>query len=75
MKDKGLKSFMVNEVHDSVIIEEAPEEHEIMQELSETCMTEKVVEYLKQVFDINYNYPLAIDQETHSHWSWNKPTQ
>ena len=72
MKAAKLKSFIINEVHDSVVIEEHPDEHEIMLNLSETAMSKGVVAFLSKVYNINYNFPLEIDQETNTNWGWDR---
>ena len=72
MKDANLKSFMINEVHDSVIIEEHPEENEILGNLSTLAMSKGVEGYLKQVYDIDFNFPLEIDQEVNDNWGYDR---
>lgn len=72
MKAYNLQSFMINEVHDSVIIEEHPDEHEIMEKLSHKAMTEDTIEYLYNLYGIKYNFPLDIETEVNTNWSYDK---
>lgn len=72
MKEAKLKSFIVNEVHDSVVIEQHPDEEEVLSAMSDTAMCDDVITYLKQVYDIDYNFPLTIDQEINDNWGYDK---
>ena len=67
MKDEGVKSFLINTVHDSALIEEHPDED--LRNLSEQSMSNDVLRYLKQVYQIDYNFPLTIDSVAANHWS------
>ena len=69
MKELGMKSFLVNTVHDSVVAEVAPGEEEQWTQVAETCLTEGVVSYLKDVYDIDFNVPLEVDVTISNHWS------
>lgn len=68
MKDLGLKSFIINIVHDSVENEEAPDEHEVMGNLVHQALSKDIVPYFKQMFGMDINYPLDIDTSLHTHW-------
>lgn len=72
-KARELKSFIINEVHDSVIIEEAPEESEIVGNLLEKCLSKDVVGFFNKVVGFNINYPLDVEQKSSTHWDFNKP--
>lgn len=68
MKDMKLKSFLINEVHDSAIAEEHPDEHDIMEQLSHQAMEDDVITYLKQVYNIDYNFPLTVESVAKPYW-------
>lgn len=72
MKIHRVKSFIVNEVHDSVIIEEHPNEHALLESLCQEGMVEKVLWYLEKVYGLKYNYQLEIEQEVSSNWGYDK---
>jgi DNA polymerase I-like protein with 3'-5' exonuclease and polymerase domains len=68
MKSLNLKSFIINLVHDSVENEEAPEEYEIMGNLSVQAMSKDIIGYFKQLYGLSLNYPLDIESKVHTHW-------
>lgn len=72
MKSHKLKSLLVNEVHDSVVIEQHPDEHDILTELSEKAMVTDTLQYMRDLYGIDINYPVAIDQEVHTNWGYNR---
>lgn len=72
MKYHNTNSFMINEVHDSVIIEEDPSETELMNQLSKQSMEDDVLFYLDEVYNIQYNFPLTIDMEINTNWGYDK---
>ena len=63
-----LRSFIVNTVHDSIITEVFSEEKEIIKEIGELSCIKLVKEYLKKVYDVDFNVPLAIDVEFAKNW-------
>jgi len=66
MKDTGLKSFLINTVHDSALLEEHPDED--LRNLSDLAMSKDVIRYLKQVYGIEYNFPLTIESIAKPYW-------
>ena len=66
MRDTKVKSFLINTVHDSVIIEEHPDED--LGNLSEIAMSNDVLRYLKQVYNIDYDFPLTIESLAKDYW-------
>jgi len=70
MKAEGMKSFLINEVHDSMVAEECPEESEKLGNLIEFCLSKYVVEFLKTVIGFEINYPINIEQKSCSHWDY-----
>jgi DNA polymerase I-like protein with 3'-5' exonuclease and polymerase domains len=69
MRAAELESFLINTVHDSAIAEIKPEEQEIFTELSSYAMTNCVVSYLKEVYNIDFNVPLECEAEFNSNWA------
>lgn len=72
MKAHGMKSFLVNTVHDSAIAEIFPEERELFEELAVQCFTHRVFNYLETVYDIDFNVPLGVEIKMGSHWGEGK---
>ena len=65
---KHLNAFLVNTIHDSVISEEPPEETEELNEIAEQCFTEDVYNYLDKVYGMDFNVPLAVDNNITTLW-------
>lgn len=57
---KYMESFLVNTIHDSVISEVHPDEHDMFREYSLHAFTNCVYHYLKEVYDVEFNVPLGI---------------
>lgn len=70
MKAMGLKSFIINEVHDSVLIEESDDEREIVGNLVENCMSKYISGFIEQVIGYKINFPLTVEQASDSHWGF-----
>jgi len=68
-KSLGLKGFLVNTVHDSVIAEIPPEEEEIFREICEYCFTSLVFAFLDRVYSIRFTVPLGTETKVGTHWS------
>jgi len=64
----ALRSFIVNTVHDSIITEVFSEEKKIIKEIGELSCIKLVKEYLRKVYNIDFNVPLAIDVEFAKNW-------
>ena len=64
-----MESFLVNTVHDSAIAEINPKERELFSELSEYSMTEYVVGYLHNIYDINLEVPLEAEIDFGKNWA------
>ena len=65
---KSMESFLVNTIHDSVIAELHPDEHEQFQEYSLHAFTTLVYHYLKEVYGVEFNVPLGIGVKIGEHW-------
>jgi DNA polymerase I-like protein with 3'-5' exonuclease and polymerase domains len=57
---KEMESFLVNTIHDSVISEVHPDEHQQFTEYSLHAFTTCVYHYLKEVYGVEFNVPLGI---------------
>ena len=62
------ESFIVNTIHDSIILEVHPDEVEIITELAEYAFRDGVIQYLKDVYNIEWNVPLEIEAEYGNYW-------
>ena len=69
MRKEGLRSFLVNTVHDSVVVEYHPEELEKIKEIMELSFTHDVYNYLYDNYEIEFNIPLGIGVKAGDHWS------
>ncbi len=72
LKAHKCKSFLVNQVHDSVITEEHPDEHELLASFTEDAMVTSVENYLHQVYGIDMKVPLGVDIELNDNWGYDK---
>lgn len=72
MKALKLRSFLLVEIHDSAIIEEAEEESELVEKLCHKCMVTDIVPFFKQVIGYDINYPITIETESNSHWGYDE---
>ena len=65
---KAMESFLVNTVHDSVISELHPDEHEEFRLVSKHSFTYLCYHYLKEVYDVEFNVPLGIGVKIGDNW-------
>jgi len=65
---KSMESYLVNTIHDSVIAELHPDEHDTFTEYSLHAFTTCVYYYLKQVYGVEFNVPLGIGVKIGEHW-------
>ena len=72
LKSMNLKSFIINLVHDSVIMEEYEKEDEILGNLIDRCLSKDVIGFYKKLLGIDLNYPLDVDQKKTTNWDWDK---
>lgn len=68
MRKAGMQSFITNTVHDSVVVELHPDEVELFKELAVQAFTKDVYNYLKKVYNIQFNVPLGCGIKVGSHW-------
>lgn len=69
MRVGKLRSFLVNTVHDSSIGEVHPDEIEDYTAIGEYAHVDRVYNYLKVVYDVDFNVPLEIEAEYGTHWA------
>jgi DNA polymerase I-like protein with 3'-5' exonuclease and polymerase domains len=72
MRDAQLRSFLTNTVHDSVIGEIHPDEHDQFADICKISFTEDTFIYLKQVYNITFTVPLGAEIKIGSHWGYGK---
>lgn len=65
----GLKSFIINTIHDSIILEIHPDEVEKVSELGELSFISGVKGYLKAVYNIDFNVPLDVETKIGDYWN------
>ncbi len=69
MKALKLESFYVNTVHDSGVLEVKPEEKQIIFDLGELFGEKLVKQYMKEIYDIDFNVPLEIETKFSENWN------
>lgn len=67
-----LNMFLVNTVHDSIVVELPPEEEEEFHNLSRKSFLEDVGQYLHHNYNITMYVPLGCEVKVGSHWSKGK---
>ena len=68
MKASSMDSFIINTIHDSSITEVHPKENELYKEIVVKAFTEKVIDYLDTVYNIQFNVPLGTGVKLSSNW-------
>lgn len=68
VKASGLKMFIVNTVHDSIIVELPPEEVDAFHELSQQCLIEDVYPLLDSLYDVQLTVPLGAGVMVGPNW-------
>ena len=72
MKVRGMKSRIINTVHDSILAEVPDEELEEYQTLVKQCLTKHVVAAMLKLYNLDINVPLVVDFNIGSHWHTSK---
>ena len=67
MKEKGVKSLLVNTVHDSIVADVYPGEEDVMSEIFNKG-TSDVIPSLKTYYNINFNVPLDTESKIGINW-------
>jgi DNA polymerase-1 len=68
LKRSGLKMFIVNTVHDSIVVELPPEEKEAFHELSRQSLIDDVYSGMSALYGIRLTVPLGAGVTVGSHW-------
>lgn len=66
---RGMKSYLVNTIHDSAIAEISPDEVELFRDVSVKALTYDTYEYLWNVYKIQMNVPLGAGLKIGKRWS------
>ena len=64
-----MKSFLINTVHDSSVAEVHPDEIELFKEIGELSGVFVVKEYLKKIYNIDFNVPLEVEVQLSKNWA------
>ena len=67
MRDKDVKSLLVNTVHDSIVADVYPGEEDVMSEIFKQG-TSDVIPSLKKYYNINFNVPLDTESKIGINW-------
>lgn len=65
----NMQSFLVNTVHDSLIAEIHPDEHEEWRSISRQCLINDTYKLIKQLYGVDFTVPLGAEVATGSHWA------
>jgi DNA polymerase I-like protein with 3'-5' exonuclease and polymerase domains len=67
MKQKKVKSLLINTVHDSIVVDVYPGEEDVMSDILEKSTT-GVKNTMKSMYNIDFNVPLDIEIKVGSDW-------
>ena len=67
MKEKGVKSLLVNTVHDSIVADVYPGEEDVMSNIFKQG-TADVIPALKNYYKIEFNVPLDTELKIGYNW-------
>lgn len=67
-KMKGLKSFIINTIHDSIIAEVHPEEFDTYKRIVVESFTKDIYVLLKRLYNIDFTMPLGVAIKAGTHW-------
>ena len=67
MKEQGVKSLLVNTVHDSIVADVYPGEEDVMSKIFKQG-TSNVIPSLKEYYKINFNVPLDTETKIGNNW-------
>lgn len=69
LREAGLRSFIVNTIHDSAVLEVHPDEVEEVRKIAVKCFTTDVYNYLEMVYNIHFNVPLGTGFKAGKYWT------
>ena len=67
VKQKKVKSLLINTVHDSIVVDVYPGEEDVMSDILEKSTT-GVKNTMKSMYNIDFNVPLDIEVKIGSDW-------
>lgn len=65
----GAKSFIVNTIHDSAILEIHPDEEELFNDVGVQAFTDDVYNYLYKVYNVDFDVPLEAEAKVQDYWN------
>lgn len=68
VKREKLRAVIINTVHDSVIAEVHKDDLLRFKEIANECLTSGIINYLNEVYNINFNIPLEVEIKSGSCW-------
>ncbi len=68
IKATGAKMFIVNTVHDSIVVELPPDEIELFHQLARQALIEETYRLLEDIYGINLVVPLGCGVKVGEHW-------
>lgn len=68
LRNSDLRMFIVNTIHDSIIVELPPEEVDAFHELARQCLIDDVYPYLEKVYNVKLTVPLGCGVTTAPNW-------
>lgn len=69
LKRSGLQMFIVNTIHDSIIVELPESEIREFHDLAKQCLIDDVYPYLEKVYGMKFTVPLGAGVKVGSHWN------
>ena len=67
MKDRDVKSLLINTVHDSIVVDAHPDEIETMTKLLDRA-TKDVIDSLYEFYKVEFNVPLDTELKVGANW-------
>ena len=67
-REAGLRTRIVNTIHDSIVVELPEEEKEEFHRLSQQCLIDDVYTFTKKLYDIDLTVPLGCGVSTGEFW-------
>ncbi len=69
MRDAGMLGFIVNTIHDSIIVELPKHEIEVWKKIVDEALTSNTYDYLYKVYGVKMTVPLGVETKFGDHWS------
>ena len=67
MKEKKVKSLLINTVHDSIVVDGHPDEIELMTDILDRA-TKNVIDSLYSFYKVEFNVPLDTELKLGDNW-------